>query len=44
VFILSLPVQISLSLLTMALTISAVMMFWLQKFEDGITFFFSSGG
>lgn len=44
VFILSLPVQILLSMLTMALVISAGMMFWLQKYEDGITFFFSGGG
>ena len=44
VFILSLPIQILLSMLTMSLVISAAMMFWLQKYEDGITFFFSSGG
>jgi flagellar biosynthetic protein FliR len=42
VFILSLPVQILLSMLTMALTISAAMMFWLGKFQDGIMFLFSS--
>ena len=44
VFILSLPVQILLSLLTMSLVMSAVFMFWLQKYEEGITFFFSGGG
>lgn len=41
IFILSLPVQILLSLLTMSLVFSAIMMFWLRKYEDGITFFFS---
>ncbi len=44
IFILSLPIQILLSMLCMSLVISAVMMFWLQKYEDGITFFFSGGG
>ncbi|HPD82380.1 MAG: flagellar biosynthetic protein FliR [Alphaproteobacteria bacterium] len=42
VFILALPVQIMLSLLTLALVFSAAMLFWLTKFESGMTFFLTS--
>ncbi len=44
VFILSLPIQILLSLLCMSLVVSAALMFWLHKYEDAINFFFSGGG
>lgn len=44
VFILSLPVQILLSMLTMTLVISAMFMFWLKTYENALTFFFSGGG
>lgn len=44
VFILALPVQIMLSMLTMALVISAAMLFWMDKFEAGMMFFFTNGG
>ena len=44
VFILALPVQILLSLLTLALVLSAAMLFWLSQFEQGMTFFLSTGG
>lgn len=44
VFILALPVQIMLSLLTLSLVLSAVMLFWLRNFEAGMTFFLSQGG
>ena len=44
VFILALPVQIVLSLLTLALVLSTAMLFWLTKFENGMIFFLSSAG
>ena len=44
VFILALPVQIMLSLLTLSLVLSAAMLFWITKFESGMTFFLSSAG
>ena len=44
VFILALPVQIMLSMLTLSLVVSAAMLFWLTKFEAGMTFFLTSGG
>lgn len=43
VFLLALPLQIMLSLLTMALVISAGLLFWLERFESGMMFFFSGG-
>lgn len=42
VFILALPVQIMLSMLTLALVLSSAMLFWLSKFEEGMVFFLSS--
>jgi flagellar biosynthetic protein FliR len=42
VFILSIPVQILLSLITMSLVLSVGMIFWLNHFRESITFFFSS--
>lgn len=44
VFILALPIQIMLSILTLSLVLSTVMLFWLTKFEDGMTFFLTSAG
>lgn len=43
VFLLALPIQIMLSLLTMALVISAGLLFWLERFESGMLFFFGGG-
>lgn len=44
VFLLALPLQILLSLVVMSLTISAIMLFWLRSFEEGMIFFLSGGG
>lgn len=44
VFILALPVQIMLSMVTLSLIISAAMLFWLTKFEGAMTFFLKSAG
>lgn len=44
VFILALPVQIMLSMLTLMLVLSAAMLFWLTRFEEGMTFFLTSAG
>lgn len=44
VFILALPLQIILSLLTLALTVSAALLFWLGRFESGMTVFLTSAG
>ncbi|MCB1556329.1 MAG: flagellar biosynthetic protein FliR [Alphaproteobacteria bacterium] len=43
VFLLALPLQILLSLVTLALTVSAGFLFWISKFEDGMVFFLSGG-
>ncbi|MCM2344849.1 MAG: flagellar biosynthetic protein FliR [Alphaproteobacteria bacterium] len=43
VFMLSLPLQITLSLLTLMLSFSAAVLFWLTKFEEGMMFFFGGG-
>ena len=44
VFIMALPIQIMLSLVTLGLIIPAAFMFWLSKFEDGMIFFLSNAG
>lgn len=44
VFMLSLPLQIILSLVTLVLMLSAGLLFWLAKFEETMMFFFGSGG
>lgn len=44
VFILALPLQIMLALLTLALTASAGLMFWLGRFEAGMTLFLTAAG
>lgn len=44
VFILAIPAQILLSVITMALVFSAAMLFWISKFEDGMTYFLTTSG
>lgn len=44
VFILALPAQIMLSMLTLLLVLSSAMLFWISRFEDGMTFFLTSAG
>ncbi len=44
VFMLSLPLQITLSLITLVLMLSAGMLFWLTKFEESMLFFYGGGG
>jgi flagellar biosynthetic protein FliR len=43
VFLLALPMQILLSLITLSLVVSSGLLFWLAKFEDGMVFFLSGG-
>lgn len=42
VFLLALPLQILLSLVTMLLMVSAGLMYWATQFEEGMVFFLSS--
>jgi flagellar biosynthetic protein FliR len=44
VFMVAIPLQIMISLLTLALTVSAGLVFWLSKFEGGMMYFLSNGG
>lgn len=44
VFLLALPLQIMLAFVTLSLTVSAGLMFWVARFEEGMLFFFSAGG
>lgn len=44
VFILALPVQIMLSMLTLSLILSTAMLFWMDKFEAGMMYFLTNGG
>jgi len=43
VFILALPVQIMLSMLTLSMILSTAMLFWLDQFEAGMMFFTMNG-
>ena len=43
VFMLALPVQIMLSMITMGLVLSAMLLFWITQFENGMVFFLSNG-
>jgi flagellar biosynthetic protein FliR len=43
VFILSLPIQILLSMLTLFGTVSVIMLFWISRFENGLVYLFSLG-
>ncbi len=42
VFILALPLQILISIITLFFVFSAIMLFWIGKFEEGMVFFLSS--
>jgi flagellar biosynthetic protein FliR len=44
VFILAIPVQILLALITLSITLSASMLFFLTRFEDGMVYFLSQSG
>jgi len=44
VFLLALPIQILLSLVTLTLVLSAGLMYWLHQFRDAMGFFLSIGG
>jgi len=44
VFILAIPVQILLSLLLLAMVLSAIFLFWVSRFEAGMIYFLQSGG
>jgi flagellar biosynthetic protein FliR len=44
VFMIAIPVQILLSLVTMMLVLSAIFLFWAQEFEEGLIFFLKSAG
>ncbi|MAZ76516.1 MAG: flagellar biosynthetic protein FliR [Micavibrio sp.] len=44
VFMLTLPLQILLSMITLLFVVSSVMLFWLTKFEEGMMFFLTSAG
>lgn len=44
VFLLAIPIQILLSLVTMMLVLSATFFYWAQQFEEGMLFFLKSAG
>lgn len=44
VFMIAIPVQILLALITLAITLSASMLFFLTKFEEGMVYFLSQSG
>lgn len=44
VFILALPIQIMLAILTLFFILSAGMLFWMDQFETGMAYFFTNGG
>lgn len=44
VFMLALPIQIVLSLLTLMMILSVAMMFWLREYEAGMVYFLSQSG
>lgn len=41
VFMLAVPVQVVLALITMAMVMSTMMLFWLSRFDEGFQFFYS---
>lgn len=43
VFMVALPLQILVALILMSLVISAIMLMWLSRFEEGLVFFLSGG-
>lgn len=44
VFMIAMPVQIWIALVTLAMVISAMMLIWLDQFSKGMHFFLASGG
>lgn len=44
VFMIAIPVQIMLALVVLSLSISAIMLYFLTRFEDGMVYFLSQGG
>jgi flagellar biosynthetic protein FliR len=40
VFMLAVPIQVTLALITLAMVASTMMMFWLSKFDEGYQFFY----
>lgn len=44
VFMLALPIQILLALVTLSITLSASMLFFISRFEDGMVYFLSQSG
>lgn len=43
VFLIAIPIQIMISLIALSMVISAMMLFWVGKFEEGMVFFLSQG-
>lgn len=44
VFMIAMPVQIMLSIMTLAVMISAGLLFWAQRFEESMVYFLQAGG
>jgi flagellar biosynthesis protein FliR len=44
IFMIATPLQIMLSLMMLSMTVSAIALFWLGKFEDGMVYFLSVPG
>jgi flagellar biosynthetic protein FliR len=44
VFMIAIPLQIMLALVTLAIVLSSIMLFFISRFEDGMVFFLSQGG
>jgi flagellar biosynthesis protein FliR len=44
VFILAIPIQILLALITLSITLGAIMLFFVTRFEEGMVYFLSQGG
>lgn len=44
VFMIAIPVQIWLALMTLAITLSSAMLFWANSFEEGMVYFLKAGG
>ncbi len=41
VFMLAVPIQVTLALITLSMAMSTMMLFWLSKFDEGYQFFYS---
>ncbi len=44
IFMIAIPVQIALALVLLMLSLSAIMLFFLSQYQDGMVFFLSQGG